>query len=143
MALLYFLYRHLAVLEHGATARQERVLSPTAGGEIYVIVTHRLVKSVNRQAVEAIVDQHVAYYRAMMEINGDLPQRCVRAEYGEEIDSAYPFHPELLNTLNHMTATFPNFNQKRGALRLLAWTVRTLWQKSQTIPGLSIPITLT
>ena len=111
------------------TARQERVLTPTAGGEIYAIVTHRLFKSVNRQAAEAIVDQYTAYYRAMMEINADLPQRCMRAEYSEEMVSAYPFHPELLNTLNHKTATIPNFNQTRGALRLLAWTVRNLWQK--------------
>jgi hypothetical protein len=53
----------------------------------------------------------------------------VRAEYSDEMVSAYPFHPELLNTLNHKTATIPNFNQTRGALRLLAWTVRALWQK--------------
>lgn len=111
------------------TARQERVLTPTSGGEIYAIVTHRLFKSVNRQAAVAVIDQYTAYYRAMTEINADLPQRCVRAEYSDEMVSAYPFHPELLNTLNHKTSTIPNFNQTRGALRLLAWTVRALWQK--------------
>jgi len=43
--------------------------------------------------------------------------------------TSYPFHPELLTTLNRKTATIPNFNQTRGALRLLAWTVRNLWEK--------------
>jgi Protein of unknown function (DUF499) len=43
--------------------------------------------------------------------------------------AAYPFHPELVNTLNRTTATISNFNQTRGALRLLAWTVRHLWEQ--------------
>ncbi len=111
------------------SARQERVLTPTSGGEIYAIVTHRLFRSVNREAVDDVAKRYVAYYQSMMEKNADLPQRCTRADYFEEICSAYPFHPELLNTLNHKTATIPNFNQTRGALRLLAWTVRSLWQK--------------
>jgi predicted AAA+ superfamily ATPase len=32
----------------------------------------------------------------------------------------YPFHPELLTTLNRKTSTIPNFQKTRGALRLLA-----------------------
>jgi predicted AAA+ superfamily ATPase len=69
------------------------------------------------------------YYQAMLEKNADLPLRCTRAEYNDEMRAAYPFHPELLTTLNRKTATIPNFNQTRGALRLLAWAVRSLWEK--------------
>jgi hypothetical protein len=110
------------------TARQERVLTPTTGGEIYAIVTHRLFGTIERTSASDITGQYAAYYQALMEQNADLPQRCVRAVYSQEMLSAYPFHPELLNTLNHKTATIPNFNQTRGALRLLAWTVRNLWK---------------
>ena len=51
------------------TARQERVLTSTAGGEIYAIVTHRLFKSVNRQAAADTINRYSAYYQAMMEVN--------------------------------------------------------------------------
>lgn len=111
------------------SARQERVLTPTSGEEIYAIVTHRLFKSINRQAAQAVIQQYAAYYQSMLHRNADIPQRGVRAEYSTEMASAYPFHPELLNTLNQKVATIPNFNQTRGALRLLAWTVRALWQE--------------
>ncbi len=111
------------------SARQERVLTPTAEGEIYAIVTHRLFKSVDRKAFNDVLQVYSAYYRNMVEKNADLPQRCLRAEFHEEMLEAYPFHPELLTTLNRKTSTIPNFNQTRGALRLLAWTVRNLWHK--------------
>ena len=65
----------------------------------------------------------------MMEKNADLPPRCLRAEYFDEMEKAYPFHSELLTTLSLKTATIPNFNQTRGALRLLAWTIRSLWKQ--------------
>ena len=70
----------------------------------------------------------------MLEKNAELPQRCSRAEYKKEIRDAYPFHPELLTTLNRKTGTIPNFNQTRGALRLLAWTVRALWDNKEIKP---------
>ena len=113
------------------SARQERVLTPTTEDEIYAIVTHRLFKSIDRERAADTVKQYFDYYNMMMARNADLPQRCTRAEYRTEIGDSYPFHPELLNTLNRKTATIPNFNQTRGALRLLAWTVRNLWDKNQ------------
>jgi hypothetical protein len=111
------------------SARQERVLTPTAEGEIYAIVTHRLFKSINHNSVQDVLRMYGEYYQSMQEKNADLPIRSTRAEYQDEMRQAYPFHPELLMTLNRKTATIPNFNQTRGALRLLAWTVRNLWDK--------------
>ena len=111
------------------SARQERVLTPTAEGEIYAIVTHRLFRSVEREAAKETYGAYMGYYTALAAKGADLPQRCLRAEYAGEIAAAYPFHPELVTALNRKTATIPNFNQTRGALRLLAWTVRRLWEK--------------
>ena len=110
-------------------ARQERVLTPTDEGEISAIVTHRLFKSINRAEAQPVFDDYARYYASMLDKNADLPQRCTRADYTKEMREAYPFHPELLTTLNRKTATIPNFSQTRGALRLLAWTIRALWQK--------------
>lgn len=109
------------------SARQERVLTPTVENEIPAIVTHRLFKQIDRIGAQPVFDAYFQYYQQLYEKNADLPQRCTRAEYKKEFADAYPFHPELLTTLNHKTATIPNFNQTRGALRLLAWTVRELW----------------
>src|SRR5439155_11866746 len=72
---------------------------------------------------------YAQYYTAMIEKNAELPQRCARAEYIKEFTNAFPFHPELLTLLNLKISTIPNFNRTRGALRLLSWTVRSLWGK--------------
>lgn len=109
------------------SARQERVLTPTDETEISAIVTHRLFKSVNRNAIAPVVQSYNQYYGSLVDKNAEIPQRAVRAEYAQEMERAYPFHPELLVVLNRKTATIPNFNQTRGALRLLAWTVQSLW----------------
>ena len=111
------------------SARQERVLTPTVENEIPAIVTHRLFKSINRSGAEQVFQAYADQFTRLMDQNVDLPQRCVRAEYIADFRDAYPFHPELLTTLNRKVATIPNFNQTRGALRLLAWTVRRLWEQ--------------
>ena len=111
------------------SARQERVLTPTVENEISAIVTHRLFKKVDRQAAQKVFEIYSKYYSNLFNKNVDLPQRSQRAEYKKEFLESYPFHPELLATLNRKTATIPNFNQTRGALRLLAWTVRALWKE--------------
>jgi len=114
------------------SARQERVITPTAETEISAIVTHRLFKRVDRQAALEVIAAYQQYYIILNDKHVDLPARCLRAEYQKEFVDAYPFHPELLATLNRKTATIPNFNQTRGALRLLAWTVRALWENRPT-----------
>jgi hypothetical protein len=114
------------------TARQERVLTPTTNDEVYPIVTHRLFKTVDRAGAKPTLETYAKYYAELVEKNTDLPQRCLRAEYVQEMEATYPFHPELLNTLSLKTATIPNFNQTRGALRLLAWTIRSLWEGKST-----------
>jgi len=111
------------------SARQERVLTPTAEGEIYAIVTHRLFREVDCEAAKETYGAYMTYYAAQAAKGADLPQRCLRAGYVGEMAAAYPFHPELVMVLNRKTATIPNFNQTRGALRLLAWTIRSLWHE--------------
>lgn len=109
------------------SARQEHVLTPTAENEISAIVTHRLFSKTDRKAAEGTADEFLAYYRRQVDQNTDLPTRATRSEYRDEIATDYPFHPELLTTLNRKTSTIPNFQKTRGILRLLALTVRDLW----------------
>ncbi len=110
------------------SARQERVVTPTGEAEMPAIVTHRLFRRVDRDAARAVATEYAACYRRLVEQGTDLPQRALRAEYADEIAASYPFHPELLNTLNRKTSTIPNFQKTRGALRLLARVIRCLWE---------------
>jgi hypothetical protein len=110
------------------SARQERVITPTAETEIAAIVTHRLFRFVDEQAALETAHAFGEYYHHIAEQNADVPQRALRAEYLHEIESNYPFHPEVLNTLNRKTSTIPNFQRTRGALRLLAMVIRDLWE---------------
>jgi predicted AAA+ superfamily ATPase len=111
------------------SARQEHVLTPTAENEISAIVTHRLFSRIDREAAAEIAREYSKYYARLIEQGVDLPQRAVRAEYQAEMVQDYPFHPELLTTLNRKTSTIPNFQKTRGVLRLLAQTIRGLWQR--------------
>jgi hypothetical protein len=110
------------------SAREEHVLTPTAEDEISAIVSHRMFAKVEAHAAEETASQYAAYYGRMVEQDVDLPPRALRAEYADEIVKDYPFHPELLTALKR-TSTIPNFQKTRGVLRLLAQTIRAMWQK--------------
>jgi hypothetical protein len=108
-----------------ASARQERVLSPSTDVEIYNIVKQRLFESVSAKASEDAASEYLSAYRASR-IN--LPDGCQDAPYANAIASSYPFHPELFNLLTKKIASIPEFQRTRGALRLFAMVVRHLWQ---------------
>ncbi len=110
------------------SARHERVITPTGETEISAIVTHRLFRRIDRAAGQDTASAYAATLKKALEQGADLPSRAVRAEYVQEMVGDYPFHPELLTTLNRKTSTIPNFQKTRGALRLLARVVRRLWE---------------
>jgi len=110
------------------SSRQEHILTPTAENEISAIVGHRMFASLDHEAAEQVGEEYVRYFGKMIEQGADLPQRATRSEYQAEIVQDYPFHPELLTTLNRKTSTIPNFQKTRGVLRLLAQTIRDLWE---------------
>jgi hypothetical protein len=109
------------------SARRERIIRPTDEGEMPAIVVHRLFKQIDRKQAKETIERYGAYYQSLFERNADLPQKAVRAEFLQEFAKSYPFHPELLLTLDKKISTIPNFQRTRGALRLLAMTVRALW----------------
>jgi hypothetical protein len=111
------------------SARQEHVLTPTAENEISAIVSYRLFADIDRSAARKVAAQFTDYFTRMIAQGVDLPARATRTEFQSELAQDYPFHPELLTTLNRKTSTIPNFQKTRGVLRLLAQVVRTLWQE--------------
>lgn len=111
------------------SARQERVLTPSAENEIAAIVVHRLFERVDRKALPAVLQHYGGYYHRLHEQGAALHDRALRGDYLEEFRVSYPFHPELIRVLNLKVATIPNFQRTRGALRLLAHVVRALWEE--------------
>ncbi|MFE4108425.1 ATP-binding protein [Almyronema epifaneia] len=108
-----------------ASARQERVLSPSTDIEIYNIVKQRLFNSIEAKAAKSAADSYLQTFRAS---RVDLPDGCKEASYATAIENSYPFHPELFNLLTKKIASIPEFQRTRGALRLFARVVRYLWQ---------------
>ena len=107
-----------------ASARQERILTPSTDVEIYNIVKQRLFDSVDVEAGKAIASAYLQTYKTSP-LN--LPDSCKDATYAEAISQSYPFHPELFNLLTKKIATIAEFQRTRGALRLLAQLVRYVW----------------
>lgn len=108
-----------------ASARQERVLSPSTDIEVYNIVRQRLFSSISTEAADKAAEAYLQAFRAS---RVNLPDGCKDATYAQAITNSYPFHPELFNLLTKKIASIPEFQRTRGALRLFARVVRYLWQ---------------
>ncbi|MGH2538587.1 MAG: ATP-binding protein [Candidatus Promineifilaceae bacterium] len=111
------------------SARQERVLTPTAENEISAIVVHRLFQKADHSQAQPVISRYGEYYHELEGQGAHVHDRALRADYLSEFAISYPFHPELIRVLNLKVATIPNFQRTRGALRLLAAAVRQLWQE--------------
>ncbi|MEG4446391.1 DUF499 domain-containing protein [Microcoleus sp. AT9_B5] len=108
-----------------ASARQERVLSPSTDIEIYNIVKQRVFDRVSEEAAQKAASEYLAAYR---NCRVNLPDGCKDTSYSKAIAQSYPFHPELFNLLTKKIASIPEFQKTRGALRLFAQVVRHLWE---------------
>jgi len=111
-----------------ASARQERVLSPSTDIEVYNIVRQRLFFSISSEAAERAAEEYLQAFRAS---RVNLPDGCKDATYATAIANSYPFHPELFNLLTKKIASIPEFQRTRGALRLFARVVRYLWRHQE------------
>ncbi|MEC4853481.1 MAG: DUF499 domain-containing protein, partial [Jaaginema sp. PMC 1079.18] len=112
-----------------ASARQERVLSPSTDVEIYNIVKQRMFESVSEDAAQAAAREYLSAYRGA---RIDLPDGCKDASYVQALENSYPFHPELFNLLTKKIASIPEFQRTRGALRLFGLVVKHLWQDTSS-----------
>jgi hypothetical protein len=115
-----------------ASARQERVLTPSTDVEIYNIVKQRMFVAVSEDAAQKAASEYLSVYKGS---RLDLPEGCKDASYSQAIAQSYPFHPELFNLLTKKIASIPEFQTTRGALRLFAQVLRYLWRdKNSWIP---------
>jgi len=112
-------------------ARQERSLTPTSEAEIASVINHRLFHAIDTAAAQEAADAYHQYYQKLHDRGVAIPEHAVTAEYANEIERTYPFHPALIDVLNLKTSTIPNFQRTRGVLRLLAHIIRRVWEAEE------------
>lgn len=110
------------------SAKQERVMTPIGEEEVAHVLRRRLFLAVHEAAAAEVAAGYVDHLRRIRAQGAPLPPHVEDPAFQERIRASYPFHPELLDTLYRKTCSFPTFQRVRGALRLLAATVRGLWR---------------
>lgn len=111
------------------SAKQERVMTPVAEDEVAPVLRRRLFEKVDMAAAEEVARAYVEHLLRIRQQGAPVPAEIDDPTFLQRLQAAYPFHPELLETLYRKTSSFPTFQRTRGALRLLAATVRRLWQE--------------
>lgn len=112
-------------------ARDAVQVTPVLGNEISAVLAKRLFKSIDTAAARRTAELYMEMYERNAEL---LPDLATDANSRDRMVVNYPFHPTLVDFLNHKLAEAENFQGTRGVLRVLALAVRSLWQKQQAVP---------
>lgn len=107
-------------------ARKEHVLRPSDEADLAAILSRRLFSRVEQAARAEVAAAYQQAASRASDAGVELPD-SMRVGWAREVESAYPFHPDLMTVLDKRLSTIPNFQRTRGALRLLARTVRLMW----------------
>nr|MBA2437809.1 ATP-binding protein [Acidimicrobiia bacterium] len=110
-------------------ARKEHVLRPSDEADLPKILARRLFARIDSQAPAAVAQHYVTAAGEAFGRGADLPERMSGPGFATDVARSYPFHPDLITVLDKRLSTIPNFQRTRGALRLLARTIRVLWQE--------------
>jgi hypothetical protein len=122
--------QNLAKLEK-MFGRIESIETPVQGEEVYAIIRKRLFEPIGDESeVKEIVDSYATMYQ---DHKDELPPKAREADYRRKLETAYPFHPDVIDILYEKWGTFPSFQRTRGVLRLLANVVEDLYQREKNI----------
>lgn len=110
-------------------ARKELVLRPSEEADLPKILTRRLFKPVQSGAAATVGGAYADAADAAFSAGLGLSEGMTGAGWATEVSRSYPFHPALIRVLDKRLSTIPNFQRTRGALRLLARAVRSLWDE--------------
>lgn len=121
--------RALAQLEK-VTGRVESIYVPVDGVEIYEVVRKRLFETTGDIKIHKQVAEN--YFRLYQQLGNDVSSQVKEISYRDKIEQAYPFHPEIIDTLYERWGSFANFQRTRGVLRLLAEIIKDLYKKGNS-----------
>ena len=107
-------------------SRDATVVTPVQSTEIASVLAKRLFISINRTAANEVMKEYVDLYEKNKPL---LPQEATNINFRKRLIENYPFHPKFIDFLNQKLALAEEFQGTRGVLRVLALTVRSIWQK--------------
>jgi hypothetical protein len=112
---------------------------PAKDEEIGYILRRRLFESVDESAAKKAAKTYKALYQDLADQGIQIGQATANpAAYSELIESAYPFHPALIDCLDKRIGPLPGFQRARGALKMLAETVAYLWANENNVPTINL-----
>jgi len=122
---------YLETLKH-LLARKEHIITPVEGEEVYSVIRKRLFQedTLNVQKAKEICYRYFDFYQAN---ENDLPEKIRDINYREKMLKAYPFHPELIDTLHERWGTFSSMQRTRGILRFLSLIAGSLYHKEKNV----------
>lgn len=127
----------------GAIGRRATTIhEPVRGKDVLHIVQQRLFAGLGDRSQH----EQVAQTYADASLHSALAEGLSHAEAQQQADQlrtgillSYPFHPALLNVIRERWSTLSSYHHTRGALRILATAVQTLWSEhAQTQPLLGV-----
>lgn len=115
--------------------RQAKNVTPTQSHERAAVLGRRLFERVKADRAGEVAAAFVAYYEDQRKAGVGIDGRAFEGDYAEQIKKGYPFHPELIRLFAERLADIPDFQATRGALRLVARTVRAAWERKADLNG--------
>jgi hypothetical protein len=113
--------------------RQENVVTPVEGDDIFPILARRLFTTQGgEEERRAVADAYADYY--VRDLGDALPASYRETTFRDRIAAAYPFHPDLVDLLQNRWGSLSGFQRTRGALRLLGHTVKALSLRNSSAP---------
>jgi len=116
-------------------ARRAREMPVTKENEIYGVIRRRLFEKWDESAAKMVAAEYHSMYASVAELNNKYKTK----EYQDRLVKSYPFHPELIDILVERVASISKFHRTRGALRLLARVIASVWQKKEMDVHLIMP----
>jgi len=114
------------------SGRIEAVYSPVEGIELYEVIRKRLFEDFGDEKLRKKVAQK--FFDFYQNLGADVSSNVKEIAYRENIERAYPFHPELIDVLYERWGSYSTFQRTRGVLRLLAEVVADLYKQKVVSP---------
>lgn len=107
--------------------RTENIITPVEGDDIFPVLHRRLFTTVGPVTQRRkVADAYADWYESLSDA---IPASYREASYRDRLALAFPFHPELVDILTNRWGSLDGFQRTRGALRILAHTVKALTQR--------------
>ncbi|MDE0667717.1 MAG: DUF499 domain-containing protein, partial [bacterium] len=101
---------------------------PAEDHEIGHILRRRLFEQVDEPAAADAADAYRDLYANLADRGvGAGAASDNPAGYAQRLQAGYPFHPALIDCLDKRIGPLPGFQRARGALKMLAESVQSLW----------------